>query len=206
MLDGDYDVKSNSDGYVITSLVDYSSNPSWYKQEIKLSKNYEPLWVHIFDKNNTIVVNVTFTSIDMNPSFEDDVFDVNENMKTSREELNSSVSSSIDDLPLLPVGVDINSSLKESTKATVSGKTKFILTYEGEKDFTIVEQMSSIYTDATTIEVDGTLVDLYDGFGIYASNTLSYTYNGVDYKIYSTDLSVADLIEIANGLETVSMK
>lgn len=206
VLDGDYDVKSVSDGYIITSLVDYTSNPSWHKQEIKLSKNYEPLWVHIFDKNNTIVVNVTFTSIDMKPTFEDDLFNVNENMKTSREELNSGVSSTLDDLPLLPVGVDINASLKESTKATVSGKTKYILTYEGEKDFTIVEQMSSIYNEATTIEVDGTLVDLYDGFGIYTSNTLSYSYNGVDYKIYSSDLSVAELIEIANGLETVSMK
>lgn len=206
VLDGDYDIKKVSDGYVITSLVDYSSNPTWYKQEIKLSKDYKPLWVQIYDKNNIVVVNVTFTLVDMEPSFDENMFNVDENMKTAKEEMTSQVTSTLDDLPLLPTGVDINSSLKESTKASVSGSTKYILTYEGEKDFTIVEQMSSIYDDVTTIEVDGELVELYDGFGVYSSNSLSYSYNGVNYKIYSNDLTVAELISIANGMEIVTIK
>lgn len=206
VLKGEYDIKNVSDGYIITSLVDYSSNPNWYKQEVKLSKDYKPLWVQISDKNNMVVVNVTFTMVDMDPSFEDDVFNVDENMKKAKEEMTSQVTSTLDDLPLLPVGVDINSSLKESTKATVSGNTKFILTYEGEKDFTIVEQMSSIYDEVTTIEVDGELVELYDGFGVYTSSSLYYSYNGVEYKIYSNELTVAELIDIANGMDTVVAK
>ena len=206
VLKGEYDVKNVSDGYIITSLVDYSSNPNWYKQEIKLTKDYQPLWVQISDKNNMVVVNVTFTKVDMEPTFDENVFNVDENMKTAKEEMTSQVTSTLDDLPLLPVGANINSSLKESTKSTVSGETKFILTYEGEKDFTIVEQMSSIYDDVTTIEVDGELVELYDGFGVYSSNSLSYSYNGVNYRIYSNELTVSELIEIANGMETVVTK
>ena len=55
-------------------------------------------------------------------------------------------------------------------------------------------------------EVDGELVELYDGFGVYSSNSLSYSYNGINYKIYSNDLTVAELINIANGMETVAIK
>ena len=47
---------------------------------------------------------------------------------------------------------------------------------------------------------------IYLGFGVYSSNSLSYSYNGVNYKIYSNDLTVAELISIANGMEIVTIK
>ena len=49
--------------------------------------------------------------------------------------------------------------------------------------------------------VDGKLVDLINGWGIYHDGILTYCYNSVEYNIYSEVLTLDEMIELANGVE-----
>lgn len=199
-------IKNVSDGYLITAPAEYKNSPSWVKQEIKLNKEYQPVYVHILDENNQVVVNVTFTKVDLNPDFDDKEFIVDDNMIKGREEMTSSVTSTISDLPLLPAGADVSSTLKESTKTVVNGETTYILTYQGETNFTITQKMASIDDFYSILEVEGEVVDLFNGFGWYNNGVLTYNYNGIEYNIYAKNVATSVLIEVANGMQVVSSK
>lgn len=205
-IKGNVSIKKTNDGYLIKTAVDYKNSPSWVKQEIKLTSDYEPSYVHILNENNQVVVNVTFTKVDLTPSFDDKEFIVDDNMSKGREQMTSTVTSTIQDLPLLPAGADVSATLKESTKATVNGKTTYILTYIGDTNFTITQQMASIDDFYSILEVEGEVVDLFNGFGWYHNGVLSYNYNGVEYCIYAKNVATSVLVEVANGMQVVSTK
>ncbi|MBE6124453.1 MAG: hypothetical protein E7184_02845 [Erysipelotrichaceae bacterium] len=202
----DGSIKSVSDGYLISAPAEYKNSPSWKKQEIKINKDLHPVYVHILNDLNQIVVNVTFTKVDLNPDFDEKEFVVDDNMVKGREEMTSTVTSTITDLPLLPAGADVSSTLKESTKTVVNGKTTYILTYQGDTNFTITQKMASIDDFYSILEVEGEVVDLFNGFGWYNNGVLSYTYNGVEYNIYAKNVATSLLVEVANGMQVVSKK
>ena len=84
-LEGKYDVSSLADGYLVSYDITYDNEPTWVRQEVKLSKDLKPVWTYVYNKDNQIAVKVLFTKIDFNPSFTDDYFDVDANMKIAKD-------------------------------------------------------------------------------------------------------------------------
>ena len=111
VFDGDYEKKDTKDGYLITSKPKFMDNEKMDKQEIHFSKELKPISVFIYDNTNTVLVKVNFTKVDLNASFSENYFNVNENIKEARES-SSSVSNEIE-LPLYPVNSTLDYSLKE---------------------------------------------------------------------------------------------
>lgn len=199
------DISKLDDGYLIVSTPDFKNMPSWARQEMKMTKDYKPLWVHIYDNNNDVAVKIGFNKVEFNCQFADNYFAVNDNMSESRENLTSTSSSTINDLPLYPVNADVDSSLKEVSNITINGETQVMLTYSGTQNFTVIESAATTYKETTEIEVNGELVDIYGICGYVSCNSninkLYFTYNGISYQIWSNTESVATLIEVASGME-----
>lgn len=209
MLDGfdaKHELKKMDDGYVLTFTPQYENAPKWTKEEVKFTKELKPLWLNIYDDANQPVVKMTFTKVDFEPTFEDNYFDVNHNMEEARKNLSSSTMATQDDLPLYPAGADVSSVLKEETETMVNGKTTHILTYEGNKSFTIIQSIVTPNEEMQEEQVNGKMVDVLGTIGFMNGNYLSYVYNGVSYHIHSNTLSVAEMVEIASGMEVVTMK
>jgi hypothetical protein len=204
-IKGEHDLRTMDDGYLVTSSPKYQNATSWVKQEIKFSKNLAPLWVHIYDGNGTLKVKVTFNKFELNPNIDDQIFDVQSNMEVARENAGE-ITAKLEDLPLFPIGVDINATLKEQTQSTVNGEVVHILSYDGSKPFTVVQRLLEENEETVTSEIEGVMCDLIDGIGFFKNKTLSYVYNGVEYKIFSDVLTVSELIDIANGMEVVATK
>ena len=207
-MQSDCDISKLEDGYLVTSTPDFKNMPSWSRQEMKLSKDYKPLWVHIYDNNNDVAVKIGFSKVEFNPTFSQNYFNVADNVKESRENLDTTTSSTIDDLPLYPVNADVDASLKEVSNITVNGTSLVMLTYSGKQSFTVIESQATSYETFTETEVNGTLVDIYGIYGYVVSNAditkLYYTYNGITYQLWSDCIDVATLVEIASGMEYVS--
>ena len=200
VIDGEYEKKGTSEGYLITSFPKFLDNEGWDKQEIHFTKELKPISVFIYDKNNIAVVKVNFTKVDLNPNFSDNYFDVNENINEARNN-NSSVSDNIE-LPLYPVNSTLDSSLKEHSTYKVGNSEVHIMTYEGNKPFTVVQKILEDSESVVTLNLDGELVDLINGFGIYHDGILTYSYAGVEYNIYSDVLTLSEMIEVANAMDT----
>ena len=208
-IKGKYDVINNADGYTVTFDTNYDNEPNWSKQEIKFSKDLKPVWSYIYDNENNIVVKVIFSKVDFAPIFADDYFTVDANMKNAKDNLSSDhVSTSIDDLPLIPAETN-NTTLKEQTKVvSKDGKVSYILTYTGDKSYTVFQKLieKNNDNDYQSIEVSGKPVSTIYGFGSLQGNCLTYLYHDVSYEIFSKDLTVAEMVNIVTNMERVGVK
>ena len=127
-------------------------------------------------------------------------------MEEARENLSSTSGSTFDDLPLGMSGLDMNVSVKEQTNANIDGEKLYIMSYEGDAAFTVVQKIVEGSEEMSVTEIDGELVLLINGFASLEDNKVMYLYNGVECTIYGDNLEVATYIDIANGLEVVGIK
>lgn len=196
-------VEKLSDGYLISYDCEYENSPSWKKQDVKLSSDLKPVWVNIYDESNNVLVEVTFSKVNLESTYSENFFDVNKNMETSRNEVISS--SNEVELPYLPE-LSVSSTLKEQTEAIVNGETIYILTYEGSKEFTLTQRLLEDSEEMITKEVSGSIVELPLGIGYYNNQNLMFIHNGVEYHVYSDSLSVNEMIEVLDSLDAVVEK
>lgn len=206
VFDGEYTTQKVDDGIIVTSTPEYKNAPHYAKQETKFTKELKPVWVHIYNEQNELVVNITFTSVEIGVEFDTEYFNLASNMQTARENLSSSTSATFDDLPLMLTGADLNVSVKDQTNAKINDETIYIMTYEGEANFTIVQRIIEGSEEMVVNEIDGELALLVNGFAAIDSNKVTYLYNGVECTIYGDGLTVANYISIADGLEVVGIK
>ena len=201
------DISKINEGYLVVSTPEFKNMPSWSRQEMKMTKEYKPEWVHIYDNNNDVAVKISFTKVEFNPTFAENYFDVDANMSESRNNLTETSSSIVKELPLYPVNADVDASLKEVSNITVNNGTQVMLTYSGKQGFTILEANAKSNEELVVEEINGEIVDIYGIFGYTTSNSninkLYFTHNGVSYLIYSDRESVATLVEIASGMELI---
>lgn len=206
VFNGEYTTKKVDDGIIVISEPSYKNAPQYSKQEIKFTKDLTPLWVHLYNDKNEVLVNVTFTKVETGVEFSEDYFNLSKNMEESRKNLSSTTASTFDDLPLALTGIDMNVSVKDQTSASVNGDKVYIMSYEGEANFTVVQKIINSSEEMSITEVDGDLVLLVNGFAALDTDKVTYLYNGVECVIYGDNLSVNSYIDIANGLEVVGIK
>lgn len=201
----EHKVENLDDGYLVTTFPEFANANQWYKEEIKFDKELNPLWLNIYDKDNVIRVKLVVNKFDKDVDFEEKYFDVEQVLEDSKT-TSLDVTTKFDDLPLYPANADIEAVLKDQTTANINGESVHILAYEGSKPFTVVQRLLSKEDEVVVLEIDGEMIDLMNGIGFVKEKTISCIYNGVEYKIYSDVLSVAELIEVANGMEVVVTK
>ena len=206
VFDGEYTTKKTDDGIIVTSEPNYKNAPQYTRQEIKFTNDLVPLWVHLYNDKNEVLVNVTFTKVETGVEFSEDYFNLSSNMEQARENLSSTTGATFDDLPLMVNGVDMNVSVKDQTNANIDGEKVYIMAYEGEAAFTVVQKIIEGSEEMSITEIDGDLVLLVNGFAALDSDKVTYLYNGVECTIYGDKLTVANYISIANGLEVVGIK
>ncbi len=198
-FDDEYEIKDTSDGYLITSYPKFLDEDNYDKQEIHFSKDLKPVSVYVYNENNIAVIKVNFTKVDLAAKFSDNYFDVQENIKIARE--SQSIINGKIELPLYPVNSTLDATLKEHSSYTVDGIEVHIMTYEGSKSFTVVQKILADNEELVVNAINGDIVDLINGFGVYHDNILTYSYSGVEYNIYSDILTLSEMIQVANGMD-----
>jgi len=206
VFNGEYTTKKVNDGIIVISEPNYKNAPQYTKQEIKFTNDLVPLWVHLYNDKNEVLVNVTFTKVETGVEFSEDYFNLSKNMEESRQNLSSTTGATFDDLPLMVNGVDMNVSVKDQTNASIDGEKVYIMAYEGDATFTVVQKIIEGSEEMSITEIEGDLVLLVNGFAALDADKVTYLYNGVECTIYGDNLSVANYISIANGLEVVGIK
>ncbi len=200
-LDGEHQLKNLSDGYLLSYSPKYEHQKNWVKQDIKLSNEFKPMWVNIYNDKSSLVVSVLFSKVEFNSTYEDDFFDVEKNMTKAQENMSDS-SSKEDDLPLIPSSIIEEATLKEQTEVTTSNNEKmFILTYEGNKNYRVIQKLIEPSTDLQIITPSGEYVETLFGISYYNNNYLTYITGNVNCEIYSLDLHVSEMVDVASSME-----
>ncbi len=191
------------DHYVFETKTRYQNNSMLPIQEIKLNKNdLSPAIVKVMDPDRKALVTVEFSKVKFNASFDDSDFDMKKNM--TRADLNLPVMADSKDTSFTvkyPTA-DIDAELVDEKEVKLENGKRVVLTYEGEKSFTLVQEKVMVKeASASPTYVDGDLVDLGITIGAVSNGSITWTVDGVDYMIASNNLTEKELVEIARTVQ-----
>ena len=190
--------------YVFETKTRYQNNQMLPLQEIKLNKkDLSPASVKVMDTDRNSLVVVEFSDVEFGAEFDKDAFDMKKNMTASQLEVPVMADASDKEFtvkyPLAEIpGVKLTG---ENQLSTDKGK-RVVLTYDGEKSFTLVQEKAGVMEDGTyPVSINGNPVDLGYTIGAQSENTIRWTHLGVEYMLASSNLSPEDIVMVAKSVQ-----
>ena len=148
---------------------------------------------------------MNFDKISYSPKFSKDEFDLDSIIsKEEKEELKET--SSLDEV-IYPLFLPSGTKLVSEDKIKNDNTDRVIMTYDGDKSFTLVEEVASVFNEFTIIPTIGEPYQLMDTLGVITNNSLSWTSGGIDYYLISDVMEKDEMIEVAESITgIISMK
>lgn len=208
MEDEEASFEATDTHYVFQTKTNYQSNSNLPYQKIHFDKKtYFPSMVQVLDHEENPLVEVHFSSFDTGVTFEVDDFAMEKNMETTQEEPTLAEREEDDSLtvfhPLYTAGAE-PAARKE---AELENGQRVILTYEGEKSFTLIQEKRNDVPALQVPEaVEGEIVNLGFTVGALSESTIQWSHNGIDYILASDTLTDEELIEVAQSVQGQEIK
>ncbi|MFD1038367.1 outer membrane lipoprotein carrier protein LolA [Virgibacillus byunsanensis] len=203
LKDKDATFKVSDTHYIFETKTNYQSNNNLPYQEVYFDKKtYTPVQVKVLDNDKNPLVEVKFSSFDTNPTFEEDDFEMEKNMTSSIRDVSASGDEEPDSFTVVFPLYMAGSELSEKKDVELENGQRVIMTFTGEKNFTLVEErMDVVPTLSSPKEVDGEIVNLGHSVGALAGNSIEWSNNGVNFYLASEELTREELIEVAQSVQ-----
>lgn len=200
--------KETKENYIFETATRYQNNKMLPYQEITLNKkDLSPVSVKVMDSDRNPLVTVEFSDMDFKAGFEKNDFNMQKNMTGAT--LDKTVMADVKDKDfsvLYPEDIQGASLVGEKEVKTEDGK-RVVLTYEGEKSFTLVQEKATVMpATAGPTYIAGDIVDLGFTLGAQTDTSLTWTVDGVEFMIASNDLSREEMMEIARTVQAEPVK
>ena len=206
------------DGYVITSKVNFPNNPKLVKQRVTTDKNLIIKKVEVLNSDGISLMTFTVNKTNYKPLFNESDFELNsiintsENNAASENEANSpkadaegsQKTSTIDDI-IYPLYIPTGTVLTGEEKVNKTDGERVILTFDGEKPFTLVEETATPENEFTVVPTYGEPYLLIDTVAALSNNSINWVSNGIEYYIVSDVMNQNELIEVAKSVNVVSV-
>ena len=199
------------DGYSLKVDVNYPNNDELSYELLFFDKNMNLKSVAVYDKDDIVSIKVEFTKINYKANLSKDDFSVDKMIEDnccSNEIDGTEETGNLEDI-IYPLYVPANTYLKNRETIATDDGERVILTFNGDKNFVLIEEKSSLSEEFEIIPIYGDPMMLNDTIGALSTNSLSWTSNNVDYYLASNDLSTSEILSIAGSLavgNTVSEK
>jgi outer membrane lipoprotein-sorting protein len=196
---------ATKDHYVFETKTRYQNNKMLPLQEIKLNKkDLSPAIVKVMDPDRNALVTVEFTKVKFDAHLDKADFDMKKNM--TRAQLGLPAMAKVTDSEFTvkyPTAKISGTKLIEEKNVEIDEGKRVVLTYEGKKSFTLVQEKVIAKTAAanTSTYVEGQPVDLGFTIGAISENSITWTQDGVDYMIASKDLTKDELVSVARSVQ-----
>ena len=209
---------NNNDDYTITSKVNFPNNPKLVKQRVTVDKNMVIKKVEVLNGDGISLMTFTVNKTNYKPIFNENDFEIssiintsenNENTenkdKTNEEKTNDSEkTSTIDDI-IYPLYIPTGTILTGEEKVNKTNGERVILTFGGDKPFTLVEETTNRESEFTVVPTYGEPYMLIDTVAALSNNSINWVSNGIEYYIVSDVMSQNELIEVAKSVNVVSV-
>ena len=101
---------------------------------------------------------------------------------------------------IYPLYIPSDTYLSSSETVTTDTGDRVILTFSGEKNFVIVEELASASNEFEVIPVFGDPLMLNESIGALSSNSISWHVDNISYYLVSSDLTTNEMISVAASL------
>lgn len=194
--------KEEGKTYTFVTSVNYPNNRKLVKQKITMDKDLKFQTIEVLDDTDVPQMKMTFHSIDMNPSFDDNYFILDEIMKSASIEEEVKETSSIEDV-IYPLYIPSGTKLADQDVVEKTDGERVIMSFDGEKPFLLVEETVNKEDEFTIIPTYGEPYMLVDTVGALTDNSLTWTSNGIEYYLVSDVMNQLELIEIAQSINVI---
>jgi hypothetical protein len=201
--------KATKKHYVFETKTNYPNSEIVPIQEITLrKKDLAPVSVKVMDTDRKALLTVEFSNVEFNKKFDDDAFDTSKNMTGARLEVPAMAEGKEQVMEVmypsqLPEGVQ---ALEEKEVKSADG-TRVIMTFGGKKSFTLVQEKAEVLpATSMPVPVNGDPVDLGFTVGALTGQTLTWSYNGVEFTLASDDLTPEEMVMVASSVQEKAAK
>ncbi len=199
---------ADKDTYTFETKTNYKNNKMLPAQEIIFNKkDLTPLMVKVMDPDRNPLLIVEFSNMAFNPEFDENAFNVEKNMSGARLEV--PVMAGVDQGPLAvmyPQEKIEGVSLVEEKEIKTENGNRIVMTFGGEKSFTLIQERAQVSEVGTTTTISGEPVDLGFTVGALTDKSVSWSYDGVDFMLASEDLTQEELLMIARSVQGQAVK
>lgn len=213
--DDELEITTTDSGYTVKVKVDYPNNSLLEYQLIYFNENMLPEKIEVYDSNGNINILVNFTEVDLKAGLKESNFlledyiteDVCEEKCEENEEdceNSCSVETGTLDTALYPLYIPSNTSLVSTEKISNEYTDRVILTFAGEKNFVLVEEVTTVNSTHEIIPITGNPTLLSDTIGALSTNSMYFTRNNIDYYIVSNDLTSEEMLSIASSVDMIT--
>ena len=196
----------NKDGktYLI-ARVNYPNNSELVKEEIYFDKKANVKKVIVYDQDGNKRIITEFSKIDLKAQNDKSEFSIDEYIKNinnenscTTEKCEEKAANIIDDI-IYPLYLPSNTYLTNSERIG-EDSLRVILTFSGEKNFTIVEDATIKSNEFEINPVFGNPIMLNDTIGVISDNSVSWSRGGIDYYLTSNNLTTSEMNAIASSM------
>ena len=220
-------VSEDNGDYVIESLVNFPNNSNLVKQRVTVSNDLLFKRVEILNEDDMPLMTFVIDSVNYKPLFDESYFEINSiinsaednnsnntsnNDKTTNEQNNSNSdtnntnteteTSTLDDI-IYPLYIPTGTALTNEEKVSKTDGERVILTFGGDKSFTLVEETVDVMDEFTIVPTYGEPFLLVDTMAALTNNSINWVSNGIEYYIVSDVMNQTELIKVAESLVTV---
>ncbi len=191
-------LEETEENYILSSSVNYPNNSSLTSQKITFDKEMLPQKVEVYNKEG--ITNITFkiSKLERNNDYADDYFEVSKIELTEDKEV-----STLDEI-IYPMYLPNGTEFKSEEKVSTEESERVILSFEGEKSFILIEEVSSLPDEFEINNTEGELVFYENIVGDLKESSLSWTMDGKDYYIIADNLTHEELLKVASSTSVVS--
>ena len=205
-------LEKTDNGYVIKSTVNYPNNEELTYQKIYFDDNMNINKVEVYNSEDIVKIKVTFKSVDLKAKLDEDDFLLDDliDTKINNKENNTSdecnegtcedkTSATLDSI-IYPLYIPSNTHLSSSENIETETGERVILTFSGEKNFVIVEEVANVSNEFEVIPVFGDPLMLNESVGALSSNSISWHADNISYYLVSSDLTTNEMVSVAKSL------
>jgi outer membrane lipoprotein-sorting protein len=194
---------ATKDYYIFETKTRYQNNSMLPFQEIKLNRgDLSPAVVKVMDPDRKTLVTVEFSKADFHASFNKDDFDMKKNMTRAQLGLPAMAKAQDQSFTVKYPTLELkDSKLIQEKEVKIDNGKRVVLTYDGKKSFTLIQERVIVKEATAPTYVEGDLVDLGATIGAVTDHSISWTKDGVDYMLASKNLTKDEMVGIAKSVQ-----
>jgi outer membrane lipoprotein-sorting protein len=208
-VDKEATFKVTKEHYTFVTKTNYQNNKMLPKQEIILNKkDLTPVSVKVMDADNKPLITVKFERMKVNASFDNEDFDMEKNMTAAQFDVPTMAATNNKTVAVLYPTYEIPGvSLSEEKEVATDNGKRIIMTFDGEKTYTLVQENATVFpVNGTAIFVNGEPVDLGFTVGVLTDSSIKWSYQGAEFMIASNDLTKEEMVAIASSIQGQAVK
>lgn len=175
-------------------------------QKIKIDKKtYHPISVALLDEAGEEKIVIEFSTVDFKTVHKKNEYTV-EVATEEKTEPKEEDKTSTNEQTYYPGLEFANTKLVDEEKIEDDGVNRVILTFEGEKNYTLMQEPSRPNEQMLPVFAPGDIAHIGGTIGSMTENSLSWEENGKTFFLASKDLTLSEMIEVASSLTADSLK